>query len=84
MRLGCGIGAGERYLRVMSVSPEYSRPRGSAQPSNLRATISERKVAVVIRQRGGESLPGVFRSEAHALSWVRHRVVKSTVSSRWR
>ena len=39
----------------------------------------KRKVVVVIRERGGETLPGVFRSEAHALSWVRHRVVKGTV-----
>ena len=27
----------------------------------------------------GETLPGVFKSESEALSWVRHRVVKGTV-----
>jgi ISXO2-like transposase domain len=30
-------------------------------------------------ERGGEALPGVFRSEHEALSWVRRRVVKGTV-----
>jgi transposase-like protein len=39
----------------------------------------KRKVVVVIRERGGETLPGVFRSEHEALSWVRRRVVKGTV-----
>jgi hypothetical protein len=34
---------------------------------------------VVIRERGGETLPGVFKSESAALSWVRHRVAKGTV-----
>ena len=38
----------------------------------------KRKVVVVIRERGGETLPGVFKSESAALSWVRHRVVKGT------
>ena len=43
---------------------------------------------VVIRERGGETLPGVFSSEGAALSWVRHRVEKGTVlhadeSSAW-
>ena len=33
----------------------------------------------MIRERGGETLPGVFKSEAAALSWVKHRVVKGTV-----
>lgn len=39
----------------------------------------KRKVVVVIRERGGETLPGVFRSEAQALAWVRHRVRRGTV-----
>jgi hypothetical protein len=39
----------------------------------------KRKVVVVIRERGGETLPGVFRSESHALAWIRHRVKKGTV-----
>jgi transposase-like protein len=39
----------------------------------------KRKVVVVIRERGGETVPGVFKSESHALSWVAHRVAKGTV-----
>jgi transposase-like protein len=39
----------------------------------------KRKVVVVIREHGGETLPGVFKSEAAALSWVKHRVNRDTV-----
>ncbi len=39
----------------------------------------KRKVVVVIRERGGETLPGVFKTEGQALSWVKRRVVKGTV-----
>lgn len=39
----------------------------------------KRKVVVVIRERNGETLPGVFKSESAALSWVSHRVSKGTV-----
>lgn len=39
----------------------------------------KRKVVVVIRERGGDTLPGVFRSESHALAWIKHRVAKGTV-----
>jgi transposase-like protein len=46
----------------------------------LRKTYSKnRKVVVVIRERGGETLPGVFQSESQALAWVKRRVVKGTV-----
>jgi transposase-like protein len=46
----------------------------------LRKNYSKnRKVVVVIRERGGETLPGVFKSESAALSWIKHRVVKGTV-----
>ena len=39
----------------------------------------KRKVVVVIRERGGETWPGVFKTEGQALPWVRSRVVKGTV-----
>lgn len=39
----------------------------------------KRKVVVVLRERGDETLPGVFKSESHALSWIKSRVVKGTV-----
>jgi transposase-like protein len=38
----------------------------------------KRKVVVVIRERGGNTLPGVFASESHALSFIRSRVAKGT------
>lgn len=32
----------------------------------------------MIRERGGETLPGVFKSESAAIAWIKHRVVKGT------
>lgn len=39
----------------------------------------KRKVVVVIREHGGETLPGVFKSEHEAIQWIKHRVKKGTV-----
>jgi hypothetical protein len=39
----------------------------------------KRKAVVVIRERGGETLPAVFKSESHALSFIRGRIAKGTV-----
>jgi hypothetical protein len=39
----------------------------------------KRKVVVVIREHGGETLPGVFRSEVEALKWIKHRVKRGTI-----
>ena len=62
---------------------------GYVKPANLKEDrvdrrlaknqSGKRKVVVVIRERGGETLPGVFKTEGQALSWVRSRVVKGTV-----
>jgi transposase-like protein len=38
----------------------------------------KRKVVVVIRERGGKTLPGVFRSEIEALSFIRRQLPTST------
>jgi transposase-like protein len=38
----------------------------------------KRKVVVVIRERGGKTLPGVFRNEADALTFIRQRVAPQT------
>jgi transposase-like protein len=38
----------------------------------------KRKVVVVIREHGGETLPGVFASEGAAVNWIKSRVVKGT------
>lgn len=62
---------------------------GYVKPANLKEDrvdrrlaknqSGKRKVVVVIRERGGETLPGVFKTEGQALSWVKHRVAKGTV-----
>lgn len=39
----------------------------------------KRKVVVVIREHGGETLPGVFDSEGAAVKWIKSRVQKGTV-----
>jgi hypothetical protein len=38
----------------------------------------KRKVVVVIRERGGKALPGVFRNEGDALTFIRTRVAPQT------
>lgn len=61
----------------------HIRPANKAEDRVVRRLAkhqtSKRKVVVVLRERGGETLPGVFKSESHALSWIESRVVKSTV-----
>ena len=62
---------------------------GYVKPANLREDrvdrryrrnqSGKRRFVVVIRERGGETLPGVFKSEGHALSWIKARVVRGTV-----
>src|SRR3954469_14589417 len=42
----------------------------------------KRKVVVVIRERGGNTLPGVFRNEAEALNFIRRHVPQGTTLSR--
>ena len=41
----------------------------------------KRKAVVVIRERGGNTLPAVFRSEKQALSFIKKRIAKGTVVS---
>jgi transposase-like protein len=62
---------------------------GYVKPANYRENrrdrrLSEnqsgkRKCVVVIRERGGETIPGVFPSESHALSFIRSRIAKGTI-----
>jgi transposase-like protein len=71
---------------------------GYIRPANLKENridrrkwinkTGKRKVVVVIREHGGETLPGVFVSEGAAVSWIKSRVVKGTTlnadeSSAW-
>jgi hypothetical protein len=39
----------------------------------------KRKVVVIIRERGGNSVPAVFRSESQAAAFIRARIAKGTV-----
>jgi transposase-like protein len=39
----------------------------------------KRKVVVIVRERGGNSVPAVFNSESQAASFIRARVAKGTV-----
>jgi transposase-like protein len=62
---------------------------GYVKPANIRTNRRDRRrwfnqsgkrqCVVVIRQRDGHTLPGVFRNEADALSFIRQRVAKETV-----
>lgn len=61
---------------------------GYVKPANKRENRRDRRLAhnrsgkrqvvVVIRERGGNTLPGVFRSEAEALSFIRTSVAPKT------
>ena len=61
---------------------------GYVKPANLKADRidrrfsrnqnGKRKVVVVIRERGGDSVPAVFGSESQAASFIRARIAKGT------
>jgi transposase-like protein len=62
---------------------------GYVKPANLKEfrkdrrfrqnQSGKRKAVVVIRERNGNSLPAVFRTEGQALSFVRSRIAKGTI-----
>jgi hypothetical protein len=62
---------------------------GYVKPANLRDRrldrrfasnqSGKRKAVVVIRERGGNTIPAVFRSEKQALSFVKARIAKGTI-----
>src|SRR6202171_1641002 len=62
---------------------------GYVKPANLRADrldrrlsqnqSGKRKVVVIIRERGGNSVPAVFHSESQASAFIRARIAKGTV-----
>jgi transposase-like protein len=60
----------------------YVKPannRENRRDRRLRVNQSgKRKVVVVIRERGGRTLPGVFRSEGEALNFIRRQVPTGT------
>jgi transposase-like protein len=71
---------------------------GYVKPANLKANRRDRRfaenqsgkrqVVVIVRERGGNSIPAVFKSEAQAISFISKRVSKGTTvnadeSSSW-
>jgi len=53
---------------------EHCRDRRFARNQN-----GERKVVVVIRERGANSVPAVFNTESQAASFIRARIARGTV-----
>ena len=62
---------------------------GYVKPANLkehridrrfaRNQKGKRKVVVIVRERGGNSVPAVFHSESQASAFIRARIAKGTV-----
>ena len=62
---------------------------GYVKPANLhedrkdrrlfRNQSGKRQCVVIVRERNGNSVPAVFRSEGSALSWIKSRVQKDTI-----
>jgi transposase-like protein len=61
----------------------YSKPGNRAEDRRDRRLAEnqtgKRQCVVVVRERNGNTVPGVFRNEAQALSFIRSRVAKGTV-----
>ncbi len=78
MRARCNAGhAGRAAIRrrcEAANQKEYRRDRRLSWNQN-----GKRKVVVVIRERGGNSVPAVFNSEGQAASFIRTRIAKGTV-----
>jgi hypothetical protein len=53
---------------------EYRRDRRLSRNQN-----GNRKVVVVIRERGGNSVPAIFNTESQSASFIRAQIVKGTV-----
>jgi len=62
---------------------------GYVKPQNLAANrvdrrlaqnqSGKRKVVVIVRERDGNSVPAVFRTEGQAQSWIKKRLLKGTI-----
>ncbi len=62
---------------------------GYVKPANLRTDRKDRRLwknksgkrecVVIVRERGGNSLPAVFKSEGQALKFIQSRVAKGTI-----
>ena len=62
---------------------------GYVKPANLQSTAlivassenqsGKRKAVIIVRERDGNSLPAVFRTEGQALNFIKSRIAKGTV-----
>jgi transposase-like protein len=62
---------------------------GYVKPANFRENrrdrrlwanqSGKRKAVVIVRERNGNSVPAVFRTEGQALSWIKNRIAPGTV-----
>ena len=61
----------------------YVKPRNLAENRAIAASRKtrhgKRKVVVIVRERDGNSVPAVFRTEGQAQSWIKARIAKGTV-----
>lgn len=61
----------------------YVKPRNLAENRVDRRLAhnqsGKRKVVVIVRERNGNSVPAVFRTEKQAQSWIKARIAKETV-----
>jgi transposase-like protein len=61
----------------------YVRPANIAENRKDRRKLAnqcgKRQSLVIIRERDGQSVPAVFKSEGAALSWIKSRIEKGTV-----
>ena len=60
----------------------YVKPRNLAENRVDRRLAKnqngKRKVVVIVRERDGNSVPAVFRTEGHAQSWIKARIAQGT------
>lgn len=79
MRLG---GDGETVEIDGGYFGGYVKPANSKENRRDRRLVKnqngKRQVVVVMRERGGSTLPGVFKSESAALGWITSRVSSET------
>ena len=67
---------------------------GYVKPANLKENRRDRRLVknqtgkrqcvVIVRERGGNSVPAVFKSESHAANFIKARVTKGTTAERRR
>lgn len=61
----------------------YVKPANKKEHRRDRRTLEnqsgKRKVVVVVRERGGKTVTGVFKSESQSVSFIRARVEKGTI-----